>query len=299
MNLVGFLLRGNTPSTLLYVGTLLAFGAAIPAVAIGQDKTSKEAELQQRWKKLSKKDAAGIARRHIHGLVRAAHLYHHAHGSFPPAVVSNPKLPGGKQLSGLVLLLPYFHADSWIEKEKPCFDEDVVKLANDLYKSIDLTKAWDDPANLKAAKTIVPAFLAPQSGTFRDKQDYAVTHFALVQGSANGFDGAFPGKVAVKISDITDGTSATLAIGQIAHDLGPWIAEGLSTARQVYPPTVDARGTFGSHYHKSGCYFALCDSSPHFLLFDKNTAKAIQQLSTRAGGEFIRSFERVTNPFDR
>ena len=257
-------------------------------------------DLQQRWNKLTKAEAAEVARRHIHGLVRAAHLYHEAHGSFPPAVVPNRNVPAGKQLSGLVLLLPYLRAASWLEKDKPCFDSDVVKHAENLYKSIDLKKAWDAPVNLKAAKTIVPAFFAPQSGAFRDENGLAVTHFALVQGSSGGRDGAFPGEEPIEISGITDGTVSTLAIGQIAHDLGPWIAEGLSTARQVHPRTEKEPGTFGSLYHNSGAYFAMCDSTPSFFVFDRTSFPALDKLATRAGGEIVvDGLKRKRNPFEK
>jgi Protein of unknown function (DUF1559) len=242
---------------LTFSAVLLVYFAGVPTSGVAQKANALQTQrkrvnesgksaLEKRWNSLSKKQAAATARRHLHGLVRAAHRYHAAHGSLPPAVVPNRKLPGGKRLSGLVLLLPYFGAKSWIEKDKPCFTKEEVKFARDLYKSIDLTKAWDDPKNLKAAKTIVPAFLAPQSGMHRDENGYAVSHFAFVQGSEKGLDGAFPGDKGVKFSEIKDGTVQTLAIGQIANDLGPWLAEGLSTARQFFPPTKKHSGSFGS-----------------------------------------------------
>jgi hypothetical protein len=159
---------------------------ASPSISNKQTATRDEA-LQKRWKEQTQIEAANVARKHIHGLVRAAHLYHEAHGEFPPAVVPNTKLPAGKRLSGLVLLLPYLHAESGIEKGEPCFDAKVVRLAKELHRSIDLTKAWDDPVNLKAAKTVVPAFIAPQNGIFRNRQGFAVCHFAMVQGSTPFF----------------------------------------------------------------------------------------------------------------
>lgn len=258
-----------------------------------------ETVLAKRWSELARKESAEITRRNIHGLMRAAHLYHDKHGSLPPAVIANPKLPAGKRLSGFVLLLPYLKADSWISKDKPCFEPDVVKLANDLYHAIDQTKAWDDSANLKAAKTILPAFLAPQSAPLRDKDGCAVSHFAFVQGSMNGPDGAFPGETGVKIADVTDGTVSTLGFGQIVNDLGPWIAEGLSTARQVFAPTAKAPGTFGSQY-KSGCYFVMCDSSPFFHKLDADADVVLQKAATRSGGELLDNVEitRTTLPLE-
>ncbi len=245
-----------------------------------------DAEFLKRWMNLSDDDVKQIVRRNIHGLVRAAHAYIDAQDTFPPAIVPNPKLPAEKRLSGLVLLLPYFQVDSWIDKGKPCFDEATVKLAKETYASIELTKAWDDPINLKAAKTVIPAFLSPRCGPIRDQQGFAVSHFAFVRGSSNDFDSAFPGDKGVKLLDIKDGTSCTLAFGEISHDLGPWIAEGSSTARQLHLQENNRPGTFGSRDNKT-CWFSLCDSSSCLFRFDKLKPETWRSLATRSGGEVI------------
>jgi hypothetical protein len=265
----------------------------------GKSPRREEPEWAQRWRNLGKKETAEITRRNIHGLMRAAHLYDEDHGSLPPSVIANPELPGGKRLSGLVLLLPYLNAESWINEGKPCFDAETVKLGRELYEMIVQTKAWDDPANLQAAKTLMPAFLAPQSAPFRDRDGIAVSHFAFVQGSLNDFDGAFPGESGVKISDIKDGTVATLGFGQVVNDTGPWIAEGLSTARQVYAKTATSPGAFGSQF-QSGCFFAMCDSSPFFHRTDAAADVVLQQAATRSGGEFLNNMEitRQSLPFE-
>ena len=92
------------------------------------------------WKKLSKFDAAEVARRNIHGLVRASHRFHKLHGTLPPAVIANSKLPGGKRLSGLVLLLPHLDVKSWMDRGKSCFDEKTIQLGKSLYESIDQSR---------------------------------------------------------------------------------------------------------------------------------------------------------------
>ena len=102
----------------------------------------------------------------------------------------------------------------------------------------------------------------------------------------------------MKLSEIEDGTSGTLAVGQVVHDLGPWIAEGLSTARQVHPPTDKLPGTFGSLYHKSGCYFTFCDASPRFVVFDDKTKETIQVFARRDDREIAQSATFLKNPFE-
>jgi hypothetical protein len=260
---------------------------------------SKDAAMLAAWKKLSKFEAAELARRNVHGLVRAAHGYHEAHGSLPPAVIANPKLPAGKRLSGLVLLLPHLDQKSWMERGTACFDEKTVQLGKTLYESIDQSKAWDDPAILEAARTLVPAFLAPQSGEILDEDGFAVSHFAFVSGNSEGTNGAFPGERAIKIASITDGTVSTLGFGQVNSELGPWIAEGLGTARQLFAATKNSPASFGSEYGK-GAMFATVDSMAGYFPINEKTQPILQQMGTRSGGELFEFKQlRQENPFDK
>jgi len=97
-------------------------------------------------------------------------------------------------------------------------------MAQTLFDSIDLTKGWDDPANVKVARTIVPAFLAPGLAPFRDQQGYATCHFAFVRGAKGRDDGAFPETGGRAIpggwATIADGRSKTLPCGQTQDGLG-------------------------------------------------------------------------------
>ena len=102
----------------------------------------------------------------------------------------------------------------------------------------------------------------------------------------SAFFAAMTGDKGVKLRDIKDGTVSTLAFGEISHDLGPWIAEGLSTARQLHLPENNLPGTFGSRDNKS-CWFSMCDSSPHLFQFDRNKRETWLSLATRSGGELI------------
>lgn len=245
---------------------------------------SSEKELIAKWETLTDDEANRIARINIHGLMRAAHAYFDKHGALPPAYIANPKLPGGKQLSGLALLLPHLNADSWIDKGRPCFDEATVKLAKETYDSIDFTKAWDDPANRKAGQTVIPAFLSPRCGAFRDGNGQAVSHFGLVRGSSMGWDGAFPGEKGVTIREIEDGTVSTLGFGEISSDLGPWLAEGIATARQVTFPEKDIVPMFCAR-DKNTCWFTCCDSSPYLVSYKKLKPEILNAFATRSGQE--------------
>jgi hypothetical protein len=154
---------------------------------------------------------------------------------------------------------------------------------------IDLTKAWDDPANLKAAKTVVPVFSVPWAGPLRDRQGYATSHFAFVRGADGEDNGAFPleGDVSYVGPSISDGTSVTLGMGQINSHFGPWIAAGPSTSRYVYHPSRDSKvPTFGSP-HTGSCYFANCDAATYFLDMAKTDPKTLRYMADRADGNVI------------
>ena len=255
--------------------------------------TLDELELRTQWSGLDDQQAGEIIRGNLYGLIRAVNAYHDANGVLPPAVVPNANIPAEKRLSGLVLLLPYLRRLTYFKdgKDVPIFDAQLGEMAQTLFDSLDLTKGWDDPANVKAARTIVPAFLAPGSASFRDQQGYATSHFAFVRGAKGLDDGAFPEAGGIAIpggwATIADGTSSTLALGQIQDELGPWTAAGLSTARHVYHPT-DRRtvSTFGGRFD-GACYFANCDSYVYFLDIAKTPARTLYALTTRDGGEFV------------
>lgn len=252
-----------------------------------------EKKLQSTWQELDDDEAAAITLRHLRGLVRAAHKYHDVHGSLPPAVVPNPDLPFDKRLSGFVLLLPHLDAADFPQNGqagKRFFPDNVVEMSQKLYASIDLKKAWDDPTNATAARTIVPAFLLPTGKPFCDERGYALSHMAFVRG-ANGKDnGVFNETEGITFLNaekiIADGSVNTLAFGQISEQLGPWIAAGHSSSRHAYHQSdIFTDPTFGSG--QIGSYFVTCDSSAFFLDVDKTDVETFHALATRAGGEII------------
>ena len=281
---------------------------AIGSTAEAQDNQATiaiplgEQELQTEWRKLSEEQAEQITFRNMRGLVRAMHKYHDAHGCLPPAVVPNSDLAVEKRLSGFVLLLPFLDATDYAKDGSDSkdgqrfFTPELSAMAAALYKTMDLTKAWDDPVNLQAAETIVPAFLAPQVGAFRDKNGHAVSHFALVRGAIGKDDGAFTETFGITYFPseerklrISDGTANTLALGQINDGLGPWTAAGTATARFVYHRADNSTAPTFRSRHAGGCYFVNCDSGAYFLDLDKTSANTLHALATRGGDEPIDS----------
>lgn len=250
---------------------------------------------------LSEEEKEAITLRNLKAITWAIHNYAEANNSeWPPAAVPNDNLPPEKRLSGFVLLLPYLGlAPSYITKDNPNpvwdrWQEELKKqneAAKKLYATIDLTKAWNDPVNLPAAKTLVPLLVTPSGTPLRDERGFAVTHFAFVRGSeespGNRDDGAFPlvGAEKLAILDIKDGTVNTLGIGEIHDHLGPWTAAGASSARLVLRPDGKPKEpTFGSQYE--GCaHFAMCDSWTFFLDMAGTDRHVLKKAASRSGRE--------------
>lgn len=271
----------------------LTFAVVSPSLVLGQDFRAEytlpldDAAITAKWNELDQAERDKIALRNLHGLVRAIHKYHDVHGTFPPTEVPNSELPPEKRLSGFVLLLPYLGEATylWQGEDGPrVFDRLSAESAKDLYRSIDLTKAWDDPVNLRVARTLVPALLLPGVNTLRDPDGLALTHVAFVRGYNGKDNGAFTSEPR-RISEITDGTVNTLAIGQVNQRFGPWIAAGDATSRFLYSGEItDDKVTFGGS-NDFGCFFVNCDSGPYFLDLSRTSAEAVGALSTAADGK--------------
>jgi hypothetical protein len=247
------------------------------------------------WRKMSEEVATVAAARNLAALGFAVHNYADANGGkIPPIAVPNPALPFEKRLSGLVLLLPYIGQrpsyvsdEDWPRHRKLYgVDEAVIRQAKRAYQKIDLAKAWDDPINLGVARTVLPVFLAPKSAAMRDEQGFAVSHFAFVRGFGGVDDGAYTEK-GVAITEIVDGTSATMGIGQIATNLGPWLAAGSSTSRYVFAPQDKTNQAGFSGPYRQGWLVGFVDAAPYFLATENILPRELHPLVTRAGGEVV------------
>jgi len=234
-------------------------------------------------------------RKQLKAIAMATHVYVGKHkGKMPPAAVTNSDLPPNKRLSGFVLLLPYFgEKPDWMDDaawNQARISPEQATAAKQLYNSFNLKKAWDDPVNLKAARTALPILtldgVAPQT----NEAGYHISHFAFVRGYGGREDGAFPMQGNIMIYDakgetdwIADGTSETLAIGPITTQLGPWTAAGSSTSRHLYHPSEGKSEASFSGRYKDACYFAKCDGSVHFIDLARSTPIGLRAIVTRSG----------------
>jgi len=128
----------------------------------------------------------------------ALHNYHDVYGCFPPAVVRDAD--GNPLYSGRVLLLPFLAQEH-------------------IYRSFDLTEAWDSPRNEAISHMSVNVFMDPSSSA-RDQASR--TDYFFVTGKGTMFE---DGKN-IQLTDILDGTSNTIAMVEARGKSKSWAEPG-------------------------------------------------------------------------
>ncbi len=180
----------------------------------------------------------------------------------------------------------------------------------------------NSPPNARVGLQPVSIFLCPtdgrQIGTQGSTIQFALTSYVGVAGTGVGkYDGVFHQNYAVRLTDISDGTSCTLMIGERPpgpHGLyGGWygaegysvcpLAQILSAGTNLSWPSEASNCSIPlysfragqidnacdvNHFwslHPGGANFAFADGSVHFIPYSQ--AAIMPALATRAGGEVV------------
>ena len=253
----------------------------------------------------------------------ALHSYHTSFGTFPAgSSVSLPSGCNGSDCRGnpmYIALMPYFEQGT-------------------LEAKYDYEHAWGwcgwagDAANAVASETVISVYKCPSAdgkwSAFDNRRDY----FGVVGGKTKHshgsrgdvfLDGLFNINLWIRIDDIRDGTTSTLAVGESIHPAkfglgdgygnanvgGPvnwWLGEGcagptcaianrslgrnvrsakyaINTSLLPMADDEENEAPFGS-LHPGGAAFAFADGHVQFLSESLDTT-TYQALSTYAGGE--------------
>ncbi|MDA1249874.1 MAG: DUF1559 domain-containing protein [Planctomycetota bacterium] len=184
----------------------------------------------------------------------ALHNYHSDYGSFPPAFTVDAN--GQPLHSWRTLILPYLDQQA-------------------LYKFIDLSKPWNDPANATALREILTAY-ACQSTTMKDEY---TTYQALV-----GPECAF--SVAPKqFRNFKDGTSNTVMVVETPSEMAVhWM-----DPRDPATPFFLKANPKPAGPHTGGGHVLLADGTVRFLI-ENTSSETRKALSTIAGGETVGEF---------
>lgn len=141
-----------------------------------------------------------------------------------------------------------------------------------------LTTALPNPSQARPdlEDSILPVFRCPSySGTPRlQPSQFGRSNYI---GTVNLFSSA------TRLTDVLDGESRTLAVGETITDQG-WALPGTGSCDS--PP--NGGGRFGSS-HSGGAYFVLCDGAVRFISSQIDNG-VFQALGTPAGGEAVGSF---------
>ena len=196
-----------------------------------------------------------------------------------------PNLPIRAGFSWMAQLLPYVgHAD--------------------LHSSLNFNKSWAEGGNLKAAFTVVPAFLNPADPRSTwDGFPYpgmALSHFAGMSGVEDGRNvvaaelprsdpraGIFGYEHIAKPEEITDGMGQTIMIVGTGEVVAPWIQGGGATIRGARQPYFDRYTGVGSKgLPKPGTFVLFADGSARMISADIDP-EVFKAMCTMHGAEQI------------
>lgn len=185
----------------------------------------------------------------------ALHNYHEVWKSFPPAYIADAD--GKPMHSWRVLILPYLDSST-------------------LYQEYNFSEPWDGPNNSRLLSRMPAVYRCPSHAGGPDE---TFTAYAAVFGENCMFRGDKP----VRISDVTDGTSNTMLIGEASHAAIPWMKpEDIDI--KLHPSLGDKQG-FSSD-HAGGLQVLMADGSVRFLS-QHLTPQTLQALFTRNGNEKV------------
>ena len=125
-----------------------------------------------------------------------------------------------------------------------------------LYETIDLSKAWDDPANAEARKTAISTFQCPAAHRGTHSPANYTTYVVIV-----GPNGCFRLNESTCFSEITDDRGETLMVIEVPSEHAvPWMSPMDADERLVMD--------FGPHSklaHSGGTHALFVDGSVQFL----------------------------------
>lgn len=244
-------------SLLAVAGVVLMFTAGLAMIALvhqvawlfrdGRPFVVEREQLPIQWEPDSRQNLRGMA------------------SAMPGLVDGSPSLPPGGTYtasgeplhSWMTALLPYIPYST---------------------KGIDFDKPWNSPENAERFRTVVPPFLngSLPDAPVRNEQDFGLAHFAAnirVFGANRG----------MKLSEITDGHSTTILVGEVAAGFKAW-----GDPTNVRDPARGLKRTAKDFSGVSGrpVLFLMADGSVK-AIDERVSPEVLRAMATPAGGENV------------
>lgn len=266
----------------------------------------------------------------------ACHSYHDAYQKLPPAKINSGSAPATTPSfypgqangtvhnhTGFTLLLPYIEQDNLYR----LYDFNYPSC-NSNWQGGTLANGGVNAGNQTVVGTKIKTYTCPtdqdppaenESGTGAySRQNARRSNYLFSSGTGTDYTGSYPGGAvagafgtngAAKFTDITDGTSNTIMVGEskqlhTSASYGPYWGAGTHTAVHGYVPNYQYNVNypygncpgrpnakcqyawgFGS-WHTGGANFVLCDGSVRFIP-DGINATTFQGMNTVSNGEII------------
>ena len=128
-------------------------------------------------------------------IMLAMHNYHQTYNTFPPAYIADKD--GKPMTSWRVLILPFIEQQGLADQYDP-------------------TKPWDSPENLAVAEFIPQVYRSAAEPSTPQNRNH--TSYMFLTGKGTAFDGGR----GTSIASITDGTSNTICLVEVAQSETPW-----------------------------------------------------------------------------
>ena len=147
----------------------------------------------------------------------------------------------------------------------------------DLYQTIDLSLAWDDPQNQTSFGTSVKEFADYYRLPPPRRDQPALTNYA-----ANGR--VLAANRSLRFEEIADGLSSTFLAGEVSENFRPW-----GDPRNMRDPALGINKSpdgFGRGPETGGAHMLLVDGSVRFV-GEQIDARVLRVLATPNGGEEI------------